>query len=111
MAPRKFSLSHLIAVIRTGNGELVEDVVHHRAVDQDEQSPHGTVVDAGPIPRPKAGRIRPSLDRAPCPVPDRMNRRSPVAGRRSPVLGRGQEGVDSGSSSNANAMALAVMPT
>jgi hypothetical protein len=48
LATRKFSLSHLIAVVRTGNGELVEDVVHRHAIEEDGGTAHGTVVDAGP---------------------------------------------------------------
>jgi hypothetical protein len=59
MAPRKFSLSHLIAVVRTGNGELVEDVVHRHAIEEDGGTPHGTVVDAGPMPEAE-GRSHPT---------------------------------------------------
>jgi len=45
--------SHLIAVVRTQNGELTEDVVHRDVVeDGAAETPHGPIVDTMPLADP-----------------------------------------------------------
>jgi hypothetical protein len=101
LATRKFSLSHLIAVVRTGNGELVEDVVHRHAIEEDGGTAHGTVVDAGPT--------RPTRTRGRCLVPEETERRSDRLCGSWSGGGHGHERDGVNSSPNANAMALEVM--
>jgi len=49
--PRRW-ITHFLAVIRSQNGELVEDVVHRHEIDGEGRTAHGDVIDIGPVPEP-----------------------------------------------------------
>jgi hypothetical protein len=47
--PKPKWLTHVIAVVRSPNGELVEDVVHKDVLQSDRpETPHGEILDANP---------------------------------------------------------------
>ncbi|HEY1829985.1 MAG TPA: hypothetical protein VGG38_07070 [Acidimicrobiales bacterium] len=50
--PRHRWWSHVLAVVRSQNGELVEDVVHRQTVEGDARTDHGPIVDVTSLPEP-----------------------------------------------------------